>query len=79
VIPIRLLPSLNAILNATSAVLLVLGYAAIRRRDVHAHRRYMVAAFVVSVVFLTSYVRYHAAVGSVPLGGAGGRVSVGPP
>ena len=70
-IPIRALPSLNAILNATSAVLLVLGYAAIRRRDVHAHRRFMVAAFVVSVVFLASYVRYHVAVGSVPFPGTG--------
>jgi len=71
VIPIRTLPSLNAVLNATSAVLLVLGYAAIRRRDVHAHRRFMVAAFIASVLFLTSYVRYHAAVGSVPFTGNG--------
>jgi uncharacterized membrane protein YozB (DUF420 family) len=71
VIPIRALPSLNAMLNATSAVLLVLGYAAIRRRDVHTHRRLMVTAFAISVLFLLSYVRYHMAVGSVPFSGTG--------
>jgi uncharacterized membrane protein YozB (DUF420 family) len=71
VIPIRALPSLNAFLNTTSAVLLVFGYAAIRRRDVHAHRRCMLAAFVASTLFLLSYLRYHAAVGSVPFGHSG--------
>ncbi|MBI3770186.1 MAG: DUF420 domain-containing protein [Deltaproteobacteria bacterium] len=70
-IPIRALPSLNAFLNTTSAVLLVLGYAAIRRRDVHAHRRCMLAAFAASMLFLLSYVRYHVAVGSVPFGHPG--------
>lgn len=64
-IPVRALPSVNALLNATSAVLLLLGYAAIRRRDVHAHRRWMLTAFAASVLFLVSYLRYHAAVGSV--------------
>ena len=64
-IPIHALPSLNACLNAVSALLLVFGYAAIRRRDVHGHRRYMLAAFAVSIAFLASYVRYHAAVGSM--------------
>ena len=70
-IPIRSLPSLNAVLNAISALLLVAGYLAIRRRDVHAHRRLMLAAFAASVVFLVSYVRYHVAVGSVPFQGSG--------
>jgi uncharacterized membrane protein YozB (DUF420 family) len=70
-IPVRLLPSLNALLNATSALLLVLGYVAIRRRDVHAHRRLMLTAFATSTLFLLSYVRYHLAVGSVPFGHAG--------
>jgi len=71
VIPILWLPTLNAALNATSAFLLVAGWLAIRRRDAHAHRRYMLAAFVVSAAFLASYVRYHLAVGSVPFRGTG--------
>src|SRR5437899_585061 len=62
---IHSLPTLNAILNATSAVLLAVGYRFIRRREVRAHRACMVAAFVVSVCFLASYLTYHYHVGSV--------------
>ncbi len=65
------LPTLNAVLNATSALLLLAGYRAIRRRAVHRHRRFMMAAFGTSVIFLLSYLRYHAAVGSVPFQGLG--------
>lgn len=59
------LPTLNATLNAVSAVLLALGYRFIRRRQIAAHRACMVAAFCVSVVFLISYLVYHVQVGSV--------------
>lgn len=62
---------LNAFLNAISAVLLLLGFSAIRRRDVATHRRYMLMAFCVSVLFLVSYVVYHLRVGSVKFQGAG--------
>jgi uncharacterized membrane protein YozB (DUF420 family) len=62
---VRDLPALNAILNGTSAVLLVYGWTLIRRRRIEAHRRTMVAAFCVSVAFLVSYLVYHAQVGSV--------------
>jgi len=55
----KLLPTLNAGLNATAAVFLVAGYRAIRRGDVHVHRRRMITAFVVSMAFLASYVSYH--------------------
>ena len=65
------LPTLNASLNATSAVLLVLGYRFIRRRAISAHRACMLAAFAVSIVFLVSYVVYHAQVGSVHFPGTG--------
>jgi len=56
---IQHLPSLNAFLNGTSAVLLILGLVCIKRGNVHAHRKCMVAAFVVSIVFLISYLTYH--------------------
>lgn len=60
-------PALNACLNATSALLLAGGYAAIRagKRDVH--KRFMVSAFWVSVIFLVSYVIYHIRVKQVVL------------
>lgn len=65
------LPTLNALLNATAAALLVAGWVFIRRRAVAAHRACMLAAFAVSVAFLASYLVYHAAVGSVRFPGAG--------
>ncbi len=61
----RDLPAVNAVLNATAAVLLVWGYTLIRRRRIQAHKRVMIAAFTVSVLFLISYLVYHSQVGSV--------------
>ena len=62
---VRDLPALNAVLNGTSAVLLLYGWTLIRRSRIEAHRRTMVAAFCFSVAFLISYLVYHAQVGSV--------------
>jgi len=59
------LPALNATLNATSAVLLSIGWFLIRRGRVALHKKVMIAAFSTSVVFLVSYLVYHAHVGSV--------------
>jgi putative membrane protein len=65
------LPAFNAILNGTSAVLLLLGYAFIRKRLVAAHLTCMLTAFGVSTLFLISYVIYHYYAGSRPFGGQG--------
>lgn len=65
------LPAVNAILNASSAVLLSTGYRFIRRRQVTAHKRCMVAAFATSTLFLISYLTYHYQVGSIPFQGQG--------
>ena len=59
------LPSVNAVLNATAAVLLVWGYTLIRRRRIAQHRKVMQTAFVVSCLFLVCYLVYHYQVGSV--------------
>ena len=59
------LPSINAALNATAAVLLVWGYTLIRRKRIARHRKVMIAAFVTSCLFLVCYLVYHAQVGSV--------------
>lgn len=53
------LPTLNAILNLTSALLLVIGYRFIRSGRIAAHRACMLGAFSASVVFLISYITYH--------------------
>ena len=59
------LPAVNATLNALSGILLLIGFSRIRagRRD--QHRKWMLAAFAASSLFLVSYVVYHAQVGSV--------------
>jgi putative membrane protein len=68
---VHVLPSVNATLNALAAVLLVTGYVLIRRRQWIAHRNVMTAALVCSILFLTSYLVYHAQVGSVRFPGTG--------
>jgi putative membrane protein len=65
------LPTLNAILNFTAAVLLGAGFYFIKQRRIEAHKRCMVAAMAVSVAFLTSYVIYHYHAGSVSFAGQG--------
>jgi len=71
VIGVHDLPAVNATLNATSAVLLTVGFTLIRRRKVQQHRRVMIAAFCVSIAFLVCYLIYHAQVGSVRFAGTG--------
>ena len=65
------LPTLNASLNALCTVLLVVAYVRIRGGRIEQHRRTMLAAFATSVLFLISYVTYHAQVGSKPYPGTG--------
>ena len=60
------LPAVNASLNAVSGVLLLCGYTLMRRRRIDLHRKFMIAAFAVSSLFLICYLVYHAQVGSVP-------------
>jgi putative membrane protein len=53
------LPAVNATLNGIAAVLLAIGYTLIRKKRIDAHRRVMLTAFGVSVVFLACYLFYH--------------------
>jgi uncharacterized membrane protein YozB (DUF420 family) len=71
VIDYTALPALNATLNAISTIFLVVGWTFIKRRDMRRHRACMLAAFATSALFLTSYLVYHANVGSVPFQGQG--------
>lgn len=59
------LPAVNATLNATAAILLGTGWILIKRGRWTQHRAVMIAAFCTSVLFLISYLTYHAQVGSV--------------
>lgn len=53
------LPALNAGLNLLSALFLSLGYYHIRQGRQTTHQRFMVAAFITSILFLVSYLTYH--------------------
>src|SRR5688572_27910819 len=64
-----MLPAVNATLNAAAADLLVCGYLLIKRRRITAHRRVMLTAFGISVLFLACYLVYHAVAGHVPFQG----------
>lgn len=59
------LPAVNATLNASSFLLLLSGFYFIRKKQITTHRACMIAAVIVSILFLTSYLIYHAQVGSV--------------
>ena len=65
------LPTLNAVLNASSGALLLLGWILIRRGHRQGHRRAMLGALTCSALFLLSYLVYHFQVGSVRFTGEG--------
>ena len=65
------LPALNAVLNSTSALLLIIGFVFIKQRRINAHRLCMRAAFVTSSLFLSSYLIYHFLHGSTRFTGQG--------
>jgi len=64
-------PPLDATLNGTTAILLIMGHCCIKRGEVAKHRAMMIAAFLTSSVFLACYLYYHLHVGSVHFRGNG--------
>ena len=67
----KLLPAVNACLNASCALFLVAGYLFIRRKNIAAHRLCMTIAFALSVLFLAGYLTHHALHGSTRFTGTG--------
>lgn len=68
---VSFLPTLNAIINSTVSVLLILGLVFIRKKQMKLHRFVMLSAFVLSTLFLISYIIYHYSAQSTPYGGEG--------
>jgi uncharacterized membrane protein YozB (DUF420 family) len=64
-------PMIDATMNGTSAVLLLIGRGYIKRGQMAAHRAVMLAALVSSSIFLGCYLYYHFHVGSVHFQGQG--------
>ncbi len=65
------LPAFHAVLNGTTAVLLLLGLLFIRQKKIAAHRASMLIAFGLSAVFLVSYVISKLNADPIPFGGEG--------
>jgi putative membrane protein len=70
-VAIHPLATVDATLNATATVLLVLGWILIKRRQEQAHKWTMIAAFGVSAVFLACYLTYHITAEHTPFRGQG--------
>lgn len=65
------MPAVNATFNALSALSLIAGYVAIRRRAISVHRMFMVTAFALSTLFLVGYLVYHSVHGDTKFMGTG--------
>ena len=68
---IPFLPPLQAGLNLVATVLIIAAFLFVRKQNARAHKACMVAALVVSSLFLASYLYYHNQVGYVPFKGEG--------
>ena len=66
-----ILPLLNALMNGSTFVLLLLALFAIRKKNIKMHRRFIFAAFGCTSVFLLSYLLYHFTTPSTKFGGEG--------
>lgn len=57
---VRFLPRLNAMLNASCSLLLITSWILILRKQIDWHKRLNMMAFVLSSLFLVSYIIFHA-------------------
>lgn len=70
-INLSFLPAVNATLNGTTAIMLILGFIAIRKKIIDVHKRFMKLAMILSVLFLISYILYHSTSEPTAYGGEG--------
>lgn len=68
---LKSIPTFNAIVNGSVTLLLIAGRIAIARNDRNLHKKIMITACILSVVFLLAYVLYHSTTASTPYGGEG--------
>lgn len=65
------IPHILAVLNTLSATLVSIGYVNIRKKNIAIHKACMIAALIVSTIFMIFYLYYHAKVGYIPFAGQG--------
>ena len=69
---VQLLPTLNAVLNSSTAMLLLLALIMVKRGNITLHRTFMTSGLILGALFLISYVIYHASSPSVKFGDLNG-------
>lgn len=67
----KVLPHVNGVLNATCSIVLILGFIAIKNKNIEMHRKLMGVAFILGSLFLVSYVTYHISNEPTKFGGIG--------
>lgn len=70
-IELTILPMINAVLNGFAFIFLVGALVMIKKKNIKAHRNFIFAAFTATLLFLISYLTYHAMAGSTTFGGEG--------
>lgn len=68
---LTILPLINAILNGLTFFLLIGALIAIKQKNIVVHKRFILTAFSATLLFLITYLTYHAMAGSTSYGGTG--------
>lgn len=71
VAPLSFLPPIYATINGITALLLMVAYFAIKRKNIVLHEQLMKTAIGLSLIFLVMYVAYHMTSDPTPYGGEG--------
>jgi putative membrane protein len=69
---VHLFATFNAVVNTMVSVLLVGGLAMVKMKNFELHKRIMLAAVILSALFLVSYICHHLFAGDTKFGGVGG-------
>ncbi|EKN63166.1 DUF420 domain-containing protein [Schinkia azotoformans] len=70
-VDLTILPFLNAVFNSFTFVFLVAALVSIKQKNIKLHKRFILAAFTTTALFLVSYVTYHGMAESTAFGGEG--------
>lgn len=70
-VDLTILPLLNAVFNGITFVFLVCALVMIKKKNIPAHRNFMLLAFGMTLLFFMSYLTYHAMTGSTSFGADG--------
>lgn len=68
---VHVLPLINAVLNGTTALLLIGALIAAKNKNIDLHTRLIYTSMILSILFLVVYIMYHTTAGHTKFGGEG--------